>query len=236
MICRTSRIDASTSKRSISVSRAPVALFFDLDGTLTDPKLGITNCIRHAMQSLDMPAPHADELEWCIGPPLFDSFVQLVGEAYAARAVGLYRERFAEIGLFENVPYAGIESVLQHCAEHHPLYVASSKPRVFVERILERFKLADYFRQAFGSELDGTRSNKSELLAYALQTTRETAESSVMIGDRMHDAAGAASQGMSMVGVLYGYGSRAELSEAGVQTLVATPEELPNAILRATRT
>ncbi len=185
------------------------------------------------MQSLGVPAPHADALEWCIGPPLFESFVQLVGEERAAQAVTLYRERFAEIGLFENTPYPGIKSVLQDCAEQYPMYVASSKPRVFVERILERFELADYFCRAFGAELDGTRGDKGELLAHALEVTGETAQSSVMIGDRMHDAAGAASHGMSMVGVLYGYGSRTELTEAGVQTLVRTPEDLPKAILRA---
>jgi len=214
------------------MSRPGRPLFFDLDGTLTDPKLGITNCIIHAMRVLDVNPPSADELEWCIGPPLHDSFVQLVGESRAADAVTHYRERFADVGLFENKPYPGIAETLENYAASRPLYVASSKPRVFVERILERFGLDHFFHTAFGSELDGTRVDKGELLSYALQASGEVGPQCIMVGDRKHDAIGAASQGMGMVGVLYGYGSKSELTDAGVQHLASTPAELPGVIDR----
>lgn len=189
--------------------------------------MGITRCIAHALAGFDVPVPHADDLEWCIGPPLRESFVTLVGEANASEAVARYRERFAEVGLFENTPYPGAAAVLKSLHEHgHRLYVASSKPQVFVERILERFGLDESLLAAFGAELDGTRSAKPELLAHALATTRERAADATMIGDRKHDVIGALANGAAIIGARYGYGTAEELRAAGATHLIDSIAEL----------
>lgn len=206
-------------------------LFFDLDGTLTDPKPGITACIQFALEELLRPVPPADELEWCIGPPLLESFRVLVGPDDAQAAVDLYRERFAEVGLFENAVYPGVALMLaEACERGASLFVASSKPRVFVTRILEHFSLSEYFTAVFGSELDGTRTDKAELLAFALGESGAGAERSTMIGDRSHDAIGALRNQMDFVGALYGYGSEHELRAAGAARWVERPEELISAL------
>jgi phosphoglycolate phosphatase len=202
------------------------AIYFDLDGTLTDPKPGITRSIQYALQRLDHPTiPTADELTWCIGPPLRTSFVQLLGGDHSAdRAVSLYRERFSDIGLYENGVYDGINEVLTSlCASGHRLFVATSKPHVFAERIIDHFGLRDHFERVFGSELDGTRVDKSHLLEYALKQASVDPSKTLMIGDRSHDMVGAKNNGMKGIGVLYGYGSRDELLEAGAHHVCATP-------------
>ncbi len=207
-------------------------LFFDLDGTLTDPKLGITRCIQYALEGLGEPHQSTEALTWCIGPPLKESFDRLVGPERSSAAVELYRERFAETGLFENEPYAGIHDTLAYLAgQGATLYVASSKPLVFVERILERYELAPFFNGVFGSELDGTRADKSELLEYALAITGVDVTISTMIGDREHDAIGARRNNLEFVGVLYGYGDREELKTAGAQRLATTHEELQTLLI-----
>jgi phosphoglycolate phosphatase len=203
-------------------------IFFDLDGTLTDPKPGITGSIQYALQKLDLPVPSQDELTWCIGPPLRASFVTLLGaENLADRAVALYRERFADVGLYENSVYPDIEHILAALRQSpRRLFVATSKPRIFAERIIDHFGLTSHFEYVFGSELDGTRVNKSELLAYAIETTGVDPQHALMIGDRSHDIVGAKNNGMRGIGVLYGYGSREELIEAGASHLCATPRAL----------
>lgn len=206
------------------------AIYFDLDGTLTDPKPGITRSIQYALKKLDRHiVPSEDELTWCIGPPLRASFVKLLGgEGSADRAVTLYRERFADVGLYENGLYAGITDVLTALGKSgRRLFVATSKPAVYAERIIDHFGLRPHFERVFGSELDGTRVEKSDLLAYALRTASVDPSRSLMIGDRSHDVIGAKHNGMAALGVLYGYGSRDELIEAGALHLCATP----NAIL-----
>jgi len=147
-------------------------IYFDLDGTLTDPKFGITRSIQYALSKLDRLAPPEDELTWCIGPPLRASFKKLLGtDDLADKALSLYRERFADIGIFENEIYPGIEDTLSVLAKSgRRLFVATSKPSVYAERIIDHFKLKVYFERVFGSELDGRRSDKSDLLGYALQT------------------------------------------------------------------
>jgi phosphoglycolate phosphatase len=202
------------------------AIYFDLDGTLTDPKLGITRSIQYALQRLDHPTmPTEDELIWCIGPPLRASFVRLLGaETSADLAVSYYRERFSDIGLYENGVYDGIGDVLTTlCASGHRLFVATSKPHVFAERIIDHFGLLNHFERVFGSELDGTRVDKSHLLEYALKETSVDPAKTLMIGDRSHDMVGAKNNGMKGIGVLYGYGSRDELLEAGAHHVCATP-------------
>jgi phosphoglycolate phosphatase len=201
-------------------------IYFDLDGTLTDPKPGITRSIRYALQKLDHPTmPTEDELTWCIGPPLRASFVRLLGaETSADLAVSYYRERFSDIGLYENGVYDGIGDVLTSlCASGHRLFVATSKPHVYAERIIDHFGLRDHFERVFGSELDGTRVDKSHLLEYALKQASVDPSKTLMIGDRSHDMVGAKNNGMTGIGVLYGYGSRDELLEAGAHHVCATP-------------
>jgi phosphoglycolate phosphatase len=203
-------------------------IFFDLDGTLTDPKPGITRSIRYALQKLDHPViPTEDELTWCIGPPLRSSFVKMLGEDSADRAVTLYRERFSEIGLYENRVYDGIGEVLTTLKESgHRLLVATSKAHIYADRIIDHFELRPHFERVFGAELDGTRSDKSHLLAYALKETATDPGKSLMIGDRSHDMVGAGKNGIRGIGVLYGYGSRDELIGAGARHLCATPAEI----------
>ena len=170
------------------------AIYFDLDGTLTDPKPGITRSIQYALSKLDHHTiPTEDELTWCIGPPLRASFVRLLGaEDHADRAVSLYRERFSDIGLFENAVYDGISEVLTTLSQSgQRLFVATSKPHVFATRIVEHFGLRHHFEHVFGSEFDGTRVDKSDLLAYALMIAAVDPSKTVMIGDRSHDMVGA---------------------------------------------
>lgn len=202
------------------------AIYFDLDGTLTDPKPGITRSIQYALQRLDHDTiPTEDELTWCIGPPLRASFVRLLGGDHAAdRAVALYRERFSDIGLYENGVYDGIDEVLTALrASGHRLFVATSKAHVFAERIIDHFGLRRHFERVFGAELDGTRADKSHLLQYALKEASVDPFKTLMIGDRSHDMVGAKNNGMKGIGVLYGYGSRDELLQAGAHRICATP-------------
>jgi phosphoglycolate phosphatase len=204
-------------------------IFFDLDGTLTDPKIGITKSIQYALERLGHDVPHQDELTWCIGPPLHASFVKLLGESgLADRAVLLYRERFGDVGMFENAVYAGIEATLASLADgSRRMFVATSKPHVYARRIIEHFELGSYFEHVFGSELDGTRVDKTELLQYALQTAGIDPAEALMVGDRSHDIVGARDNGLRALGVLYGYGSRDELIQAGAHGLCAAPADIP---------
>ena len=203
------------------------AIFFDLDGTLTDPKIGITRCIQYALEKMGEPVPATEDLTWCIGPPLLGNFSQLAGANKAEEGVRLYRERFADIGLFENDPYPEIHETLATLqARGASLYVASSKPLVFVDRILARYELSEFFTRTYGSELDGTRTDKSELLAHALADSNVRQTDAVMIGDRKHDAIGAANNDMDFIGVLYGYGDRLELESVGASVLVDSHHHL----------
>jgi len=201
-------------------------IFFDLDGTLTDPKEGITRCLQYALGSVGADVPARDDLVWCIGPPLLESLRSLVGSDLAPVALSAYRERFSDVGWSENKPYRGIQQVLAKLLDSDiSMYVATSKPRVYAQRILDHFELSPYFIEIFGAELDGTRSDKSELLSYALMKL-EISGSSSMVGDRLHDVIGAISNNMNPVGVSYGYGSIDELRLAGVAHIVNQPEEL----------
>jgi len=206
------------------------AVFFDLDGTLTDPKTGITRSIQYALERLHREVPAADELVWCIGPPLLESFETLLRDRQeAVTALNHYRERFTERGLYENRVYPGIEDTLAALAASGcRLFIATSKPAIFAQRIVAHFGIAGYFERLFGSELDGTRSDKTELLSHALDETGFDSHETVMIGDRSHDMIGARNNDMTAVGVLYGYGSKDELIAAGAQRIARTPEDLPD--------
>ena len=203
-------------------------IYFDLDGTLTDPKPGITGSIQYALKKLGLAVPSQDELTWCIGPPLHASLKALTGtEALADQALLLYRERFSEVGLFENASYPGIhETLAAVAATGARMFVATSKPAVYATRIVDHFGLKPYFERVFGSELDGTRVDKRDLLRYALDEAKVDPTSAIMIGDRRHDVVGALTNGMTAIGVLYGYGSEAELRDAGAHHICAAHPEL----------
>jgi phosphoglycolate phosphatase len=207
-------------------------LLFDLDGTLTDSRPGILACIQYALERAGVASPSEQELQRYIGPPLSHSFAQLlaaeVDAPCVAEALASYRERFTVTGMFENAVYDQIPAALDEVARRGArLYVATSKPRIYAERILEHFGLADRFIAVFGSELDGSLSEKSELIEHALRTAGLDPEASVMIGDREHDMIGAVRNHVYPAGVLWGYGSDEELRRAGAKRLLSTPAEIP---------
>lgn len=217
-------------------------LLFDLDGTLTDPKVGITTCVQYALKAFGIEESDLDKLEPFIGPPLKDSFMEFyqMSEQQAEAAVEKYRERFSETGLFENEVYIGIPEMLKKLQKKGMhLAVASSKPTVYVERILEHFGMKQYFEVIVGSELDGRRVNKDEVVAEALRQLfgkRPVEQDKVyMIGDRKFDVEGARIQGVESVGVSYGYGSLQELQEAGADYIVESPGELSYFLMREFR-
>ncbi len=206
-------------------------VLFDLDGTLTDPREGIVACFRHTLAALRLPVPPDTDLERYIGPPLRDALRDLLpvgsGPPHLEAAVRVYRERFGSVGLFENAVFEGIPESLDCLARRRlRLFVATSKPRVFAERILERFGLAQHFEGVYGSELDGRLSYKDELIGYVLADAKLDPEETLMVGDREHDALGAVANGVCPVGVLWGFGSREELLAAGVQRLFEVPSAL----------
>ena len=216
-------------------------LLFDLDGTLTDPKLGICTCAQYALASFGIDEPDLDKLEPFIGPPLKDSFMDFyqMTEEQAEAAIKKYRERFSDVGLFENTMYEGVDQMLKALSSRGMvLAVASSKPTVFVEKILEHFHIRQYFKVVVGSELDGRRSNKDEVVEEALRQlfrTKRVEKSEVyMIGDRKFDAIGARAMGIESIGVTYGYGSMEELKEAKADYIVQSVEELKKFLLRGT--
>lgn len=212
---------------------------FDLDGTLTDPKEGITTCVQYALHSLGIEEPDLDRLESFIGPPLKDSFMEFYGmdEEQAQAAVKKYRERFNDKGLYENEIYPGIAPMLQMLSEKgFRLAVASSKPTVFVEKILEHFGIRQYFKVVVGSELDGSRTSKDQVVMEALRQLFGAKpilyHEVYMIGDRRFDVEGARAMKVESVGVTYGYGDMEELREAHADYIVESVEELREFLLR----
>ncbi len=208
----------------------PRDVYFDLDGTLTDPFQGITLSIQYALRELSADVPPQQDLAAYIGPPLRAGFSRLLGTTDSVRverAVTLYRERYAEIGLFENHVYDGVPFMLETLTlRGHTLLMATSKPRVYAERIAEQFGLAGYFKEIFGSELDGRLDDKRELLAHALTLHPFKSSPSLMIGDRDFDVNAARVNGMNSIGVSYGYGSREELTSAGADSICDSPPEV----------
>lgn len=210
-----------------------MAIFLDLDGTLIDPKEGITRSIQYALKELGAEVPTSDELTWCIGPPLWDSFQVLLGEkADLEEAVALYRERYADEGMFEADLYDGVGEMLEGLRDTGlPMFIATSKPHVFATQIAEEFGLMHYLDGLFGSELDGTNSDKSDLLTHALAETGAEPARSVMIGDRRHDIFGARNTGMIALGALWGYADADELHLAEADALAGAPEEVPEIVI-----
>ena len=211
-------------------------ILFDLDGTLTDPEPGITRCIQYALHELGRAVPCGRDLTWCIGPPLRESFVKLLADASADeadRALSLYRRRFSTIGKFENHLYDEVPAMLAALRRMGlRLFVATAKPQLFAREIVVRFGIADLFAEIWGSELSGKRVNKAELIGHVMEQENLAPEHTLMVGDRRHDMEGARQRGLQGIGVLYGYGSREELTAAGAAWLAHTPTDVLRIVCR----
>ena len=204
-------------------------LLFDLDGTLTDPMVGITSSVQYALEKFGIHVRYLKELIPFIGPPLAESFQKFYGfsKEDAEKAIQYYREYYAPKGIFENEVYEGIPEMLAHLTEAgFTLLVATSKPTVFARKVLKHFGMEDYFSFVGGSELDGSRTKKAEVISYILKTCGIEAKEAIMIGDRRHDIEGGKACGLESVGVLYGYGTEQELTEAGADHIIRTVAEL----------
>ena len=209
-------------------------LLFDLDGTLTDPRQGIIASFVYALEKAGRADLALTGLDWCIGPPLRDSFSRLLATTEPARleeAVAYYREYFGVTGLLENFVYPGIPEMLGRLKPDFRLFVATSKPTVYARQVLEHFNLSDYFEDVQGCELDGRHSLKRELIALILERENLPPAQALMIGDREHDIIGAKANGMAAGGVTYGYGSPAELSRAGASYLFPSPSHILETLL-----
>ena len=208
-------------------------LFFDLDGTLTDSRPGILASMRHALTALGLEIPGDEVLSRLIGPPTRDAFRELLGSSdpeLNERTIAIYRQRYATLGLFESSLYSGIAEGLRALSEGgFALSVVTSKPEVYANTIIDHFELRRHFGRVYGSELSGERSNKGELIGHVLGREGISHARAWMIGDRLHDILGAKQNGLRSAGVLWGYGSREELSAAGADALFETMPELVGA-------
>lgn len=202
--------------------------FIDLDGTLMNSAPGITAAIAHALRELGMPDPGPEALRACIGPSLQESFPRLgVPAEQCDEALALYRARYNEGGMFEAEVYDGAAEMLATLRERgFRLALATAKPIIYARKITAHFCLAPQLDAEFGSELDGRRADKRDLLAYILKETGADPAKSFMLGDRMHDAQGALANGVRPVGALWGFGGREELAGAGVTLFAETPREV----------
>ena len=209
-------------------------VFFDLDGTLTDSGPGITASVAYALEKLGVEPPEREALRCFIGPPLLWSFGHYYGfdEAKCREAVRLYREYFTAGGMFENSVYPGIPEALARLRDAGlRLAVATSKPELFSRQIIAHFGLEGCFEAVCGAAMDESRTEKADVLRYALDTLGAAPGDSLMVGDREHDVLGAKALGVPCLGVLWGYGSREELNSAGPCGLAATPAEMAELIL-----
>lgn len=194
-------------------------ILIDLDGTLTDPKVGITTCARYGLAKVGHPIADDVNIDWIIGPPLKASLAKILNvaleDALAEQALLGYRERFSVTGLFENQVYEGVAQTLQILKNQgFQLFVATAKPTIYAKQILEHFHLAQYFKVIYGSELSGERTNKGDLIAYILQQEQLKPSECMMVGDREYDILGARRNGIETIAVTYGYGSTEELEQA----------------------
>lgn len=209
-------------------------ILMDLDGTITNSKLGITKSVQYALSNWNISVEDLDTLNKFIGPPLKESFMVYYGfgEEEAEKAVSKYREYFKDTGIYENEVYEGLEEQLQKLkAAGKRLIVATSKPEVFAKRIMEHFHLDQYYDDICGATMDGTISKKADVIQLALKNNGITDYSkAVMVGDRKHDIEGAKEVGIASIGVLYGFGSREELIEAGADCICETVDGLYHTI------
>ena len=203
-------------------------ILFDLDGTLTNPKEGITKCVQYALKHFGI-GRECDELISFIGPPLKEQFMEYASltEEEGVKAVEIYRERFAPIGIFENEIYDGILSMLESLKNQgKTLAIATSKPTVFAEKISRKYGIEPYITLLVGSELDGRNTDKALVIKNAMEKLGAAKENTIMVGDREHDVIGARKNGIDCIGVSYGYGKDGELEESGALKIAYTPNDL----------
>lgn len=210
-------------------------ILFDLDGTITDPAIGITNSVMYALKKFNIEVHDRRELYRFIGPPLWYSFEEYYGfpKEDAEKAVDYYREYYKDKGIFENLVYEGFEDLLKSLkASGKTLLVATSKPEVFAKQIMDYFDLSKYFAFIGGASLDSSRSEKDKVISYVLESCNISDKSKViMVGDREHDIIGAKKNSIHSIGVLFGYGDIEELEEAGADYIAETVEDIGKIIL-----
>lgn len=215
-------------------------VFFDLDGTITNPGVGITSAVSYALNKFGIDVADKTTLYPFIGPPLIDSFMRYYdfSEEKARKAVTYYREYYSVTGLYENTVYENIPTVLKQLSENGIfICLATSKPEEFAEKILKHYDLDKYFNLICGASMDETRTKKAEVIRYAIDKIKSLYDSSVncdeivMIGDREHDILGAKQTGLKSIGVLYGYGEEEELEAAGADNIISLPSEILNAVM-----
>ncbi len=211
-------------------------VLFDLDGTITDSGPGIMNCVRYALEKSGMPEADESELRAFIGPPLHEQFRDFCGitDEQAEEMVRLYRERYSGTGIFENRVYDGVIPMLESLKEAGVrILLATSKPEKFAKIIADHFAFAEYFDFIGGANMDGTRTAKQEVIEYVLESCGVSDRTDlIMVGDRRYDIEGAKKAGLASMGVLYGYGSREEIENAGPDLIAETPADIAALILQ----
>lgn len=203
------------------------AIFFDLDGTITDSGEGIMNCATLALEYFGLPVPSREEMRVFVGPPLDQTFIRFgVPADKTDEAIKVFRSRYTTVGKFENFPYPGVADMLQSLKEQgHRLFVATSKPEVMAIEVLRHFDLDGYFEQIAGATLDGSRSHKADVITYLLGLTGDVGQT-LMVGDTAFDVIGAAAHGISTIGVSWGYGTVEDMEKAGAIAIAHSMEEL----------
>ncbi|BCT88316.1 MULTISPECIES: HAD-IA family hydrolase [Acinetobacter] len=208
-------------------------ILIDLDGTLTDPKVGITTSARYGLEKVGHPISEDTNIDWIIGPPLKASLAKILNvdadDTLAEQALMAYRERFAVTGLYENHVFEDVAETLAELKRRsYRLFLATAKPTVYAKQILEHFNLVQYFTEIYGSELNGDRTNKGELIQYILEQQGMQADQCIMVGDREHDIFGARHNGIESIAVKYGYGSEIELQQAQPKYMIENFSHLLN--------
>lgn len=209
----------------------PKAIFFDLDGTLTDSGEGIINCAALALEHFGLPVPSREEMRVFVGPPLDQTFIKFgVPADKTDEAIDVFRSRYIPIGKFENHPYPGIHEALKILkTQGHRLFVATSKPEETALEVLEKFELTEYFEQICGATMDNSRCHKADVIAY-LQGQVGDISKAIMVGDTKFDVLGAAAHGIPTIGVAWGYGEVKDMQAAGAARIVYTMDELVDAL------
>ena len=207
------------------------AIFFDLDGTLTDSGEGIMNCAALALEHFGLPVPDREQMRVFVGPPLDQTFIKFgVPADKTDEAIKVFRSRYTTVGKFENFPYPGVADMLQSLKEQgHRLFVATSKPEVMANEVLCHFDLDGYFEQIAGATLDGSRSHKADVITYLLGLTGDVGQT-LMVGDTAFDVIGAAAHGIPTIGVSWGYGTAEDMEKAGAIAIAQSMDELAELI------
>ena len=203
------------------------AIFFDLDGTLTDSGEGIINCATLALEHFGLPVPSREEMRVFVGPPLDQTFVKFgVPADKTDEAIRVFRSRYTTVGKFENFPYPGIRQLLESLQQQgHRLFVAISKPEILANEVLAHFQLDSYFEKICGATMDGSRSEKADVIRYLLAQTGDM-EQIVMVGDTAYDVIGAAEHKIPCIGVAWGYGLVKDMADAGAIAIATDPQHL----------